>query len=408
MARENAATLPAVLVATSTVYNNEIPNPSTTRSFTGFGTASASTRSDIVRSPPKVGFRKPLPYSAEGWSRSSAAMSVEVDTYSNAGKRRTNVKLAGTVGTNNGNAMLYAPILERLISDQERERLLVDLLKRTGDQKWSMGQAVVEGREAVTMIGSAARSLANALSHAVRKDWRGLARSLNTSPKKAGKHADDVASGWLAYSFGWTPLVDDITSAALFLGDLFDNDKLLIMSRGQLKRDTIVASSGTFAQTTGGSVVVTTSFEDREKTTSDLKMSLYYTVTSDKLYEMTRYGIIGASTPWAVMPMSFLVDWVLPIGDFLAALDARMGLTYQGGSYTHFDKCRRTRKLKSITAGKSTIRPGSLVLWSPVERFKMDRVVYRSNPVPVPLYVKDPFSVWKTVTSIALLKQFKS
>lgn len=407
MARVLAATLPAVLTATVTSFVNGLPGPPKTKIFTGSGTASGSTRGDIVRTPPGAAFRKPLAYSATGWSRSSAAMSVQVDTFTNAGNTRVRTNASGTIGTFNAAALLSPPLIEQLISPSDRERLLVDLLKNVGDQKWSMGQAIVEGREAITMIGGAARTLSKAMFAATRKDWRGLARALNVKPGKAGKHADDTSSGWLAYSFGWVPLVEDITSAALFLGGLLDDEKLLIMARGSMSKSRTETVPGAFTQATGGAVI-TTSWKEKRTRKSDLKMSLYYSVTTSQLYELSRYGIIGASTPWAVMPMSFLVDWVLPIGDFLAALDATIGLKYQGGSYTHFDRSTASRKRSSITAGAGVVLPGSEVLWSPVERFDMVRTVYPSNPIPVPLYVKNPFSVWKTVTSIALLRQFKS
>lgn len=401
MARETSSTFNSVLATDVEVYNNGVLGSKTTSYSQHTDLVSATTRSDVQKTP-KGEFRAPLPYSAVGYHKETAYVDSKGYIFTNAGRRQTFSHFLGTYATNGFMAVASRPI--SLITMQERERTLVDLLNNVGDQKWSMGQALIEGREAVSLIGKTANTLARAFNLAKRKRFKQMAKTLGVQPIKLKSTSKDAASAWIQYSFAWVPLVEDMAYAALYLGGHLDNEKFLIMARAKKSRSSVSTKTGA-GSLSSGSQVHTFTWNEEAKATTDLKMSLYYEVDRKGLRDLAEIGIVGLSTPWAVMPHSYLVDWVLPIGDILAALDATIGLTYLGGSYTTFSKNEVFRTQKDFTRVGRGVLESSIILWNPAVNFDMERTVYKTNPIPIPVYYKNPLDPWKTVMAISLLRQ---
>lgn len=405
--RSTSATTYATLSRKVVTYSNGLPGSSISLDWNSNRLTDSSLRDDIVKVPFIKGFRVPLPYTGRGYHEESALVHAE----RRVSPRPTQDKLTVISGTVvDGTNVVTAQNPTRLISPGMRQRLTVDLLKRIGDQKWSLGQAVIEARDAVGLLGKTATNLSTAMSYAVRKDWRSLAKHLGVKQLKLGKKSKDVSSGWLEYSFAWSPLVDDMAGLALLLGgELAENRSFTVMARSSMRRTEKSQNPGsaTLNAPSGGSNIGYT-FIDGVTKQSDLKMSLYYEINSSKLAELQQIGVVGLSTPWAILPMSYLVDWILPIGDVLAAYDATIGLTYLGGSYTHFDLTRVKRKSAKIIPVASTISSSFEFFANEASSWDMQRTVFATSPVVFPCYIKDPFSVWRTVTSIALFRQFQN
>lgn len=404
MARETTSNTTAK--NTHLAYQNGVLIKTTPQTSTLNG--SYVLRGDIVHEPVLAGFRKPRNYVASGFTREPAMVGVAGGHYTNAGQRHNSYTWTGLWGSDLVSAAVSPPAVRQLITNSDRDRALIELLKRIGDAKWSAGQALIEAQSSIDMIGKSAATLQRAMMSAVRKDWRGVARALSVKPKKLGEHANDVASGWLQYSFGWVPVVEDAVMSAAALNGLFDESgKAIVMAKtSQQLKDTV--------KSTGTSIPShidprpTLDWKQTNEFTDELKMSLYFKLRADFLRDLSRYGIVGASTIWAVQPMSFVADWFLPIGDWLAAMDALIGIDYLGGSYTTFRRVKSSRVCTAVKppAGDTTAYASGTCVWLPAERFEMNRVAWNTVPLPAPTYVKNPLSPWKAVTSIALLKQF--
>lgn len=196
-----------------------------------------------------------------------------------------------------------------------------------------------------------------------------------------------------------------MASAALQLGGAFDRDSSLITASGTVTDSLVVEKligDGNYSIESG---MVSFKAKDTITYNDDMRISLSYTMNHRSLNELSRLGLIGLSTPWAVLPSSYLVDWILPIGDALGAIDAVVGLTFKGGSLTRFTRCTTQRRAQDITvSGKGYTVSGTLE-WLPVQDFVMNRSVYSSTPITVPLYVKNPLDPFKAITSIALIGQ---
>lgn len=358
-------------------------------------TTLASSRSDVVRRQKNAdGWRAPTNYVAKATHSSRGVVSYS--RTQNADARFTYEGLGyGHLITTN---MLDVPPLPSSVISST----LVQARKGLNSKKMEVGVALLEARGAMDLIGSSARRLASAMSAVVRKDSKGIARALGVpSVKKAAVTSADL---WLQYNFGWAPIVSDIVGACALLSDEEVHRKIRLNARSrsyQFFKTTRVASTST----PDGFVryKVTETYKDKV----EYSVSLWYSLVAEELRRLAQWGgtdVLG--TAWAVVPYSFIADWVLPIGDVLEAYSASVGLSYRGGTSTIF-------KERVVTAtGHSPSSP----TWS-VKSFDssfpklrgvdMIRQVFTNEPFPSPLYVKDPFSTWRTITSIALLKNFK-
>lgn len=362
------------------------------------------TRDDIHMSSVLSGFRPPLAYSAGGYTADMPAYSCVGSFQADPSTSLYEFDLGGyLIGE-----PLGTPVLKDLISAGDISRATINLLRAVGDSKWSAGEMLAEMQGSIDMIEKSARKLQNALLAASRKNWRGVAKALGVPPKKV-KSGSSSAQAWLEYQFGWAPVVSDIANAATFLGGGFDgSNPPILMARTKLYQSATTVLNGI---TTLSWSIASVQCPWRQSTTlsDEWKASVYFKMNLDMLRGLTQYGIVGLSTPWAVLPQSYLVDWILPIGDYLEALDALIGLTYLGGSYTRFKKQSASRTYGSWTgrqAGKWIISGAAVV--NPVNRFDMKRIPWGTPPIAPPLYVKSPFDTFKAVTTVALLKQFSS
>lgn len=366
------------------------------------------TRDDLKISPVNsYGFRHPLPYYAmKTEDKQPAIVSLEGSYLATMPDITARFSLTGLIATSYYN-FCSASAVQAVLPASALTRLHVDLLKRVGNQKFSLGQALAEADKSVSMIARSASTLQKALLNASRKNWTGVAKALGVKPKRLGDSGKTTAGGWLEYSFGWEPVVQDLANAALFLGGRFDEDNPpLIFAKGMLTESKTVKAYDSFGLPYGGGGV-TVAWKQTTEYREDLRCSLYYKADIGNLRELARYGLVGLSTPWALLPSSYLVDWILPIGDVLAAIDATAGLSFYAGSDTRFRSTTGTRTMTGLTmngGNPAFNKISGSVDWLPSKVFDMRRSTYASSPLVYPAYIKNPFDPWKAVTSIALLR----
>lgn len=128
---------------------------------------------------------------------------------------------------------------------------------------------------------------------------------------------------------------------------------------------------------------------------------LTYGVSSPDLAEFGSLGIPDvASIIWEKRPYSFIVDWVLPFGNWLSALQAGWGLQFITGGQTYFNKGTPV-EISKTTDWTTYVDVPPEVQGS---YFNVRRKCFASTPFPG-LYVKSPISVEHALNGIALLQQ---
>lgn len=139
------------------------------------------------------------------------------------------------------------------------------------------------------------------------------------------------------------------------------------------------------------------------------KTALWFDVDAPQLKRAAQLGLTNPTEIlWELAPFSFVLDWILPIGDWLKSLDSGFGVTFKGGTNSWY--VHRSVEVEKVLhkSGSPYANDGEfIVVGGPglFSRTSSTRTVLEKSPPP--LYIKNPFSTWKAITSLALLPKGK-
>ncbi len=266
------------------------------------------------------------------------------------------------------------------------------------DRKVHVANIIAERHQTLQLLTTQIPKFVNELLAYRRKIWA-LPQRLRA-----------IADATLAVQFGLKPLMQDIFDAISFLQG-YDPlrrplDTFVLRSRK--------SASNSFVQRRvyprdGGN----DDYEHCLKTTVKVKVSyvLEYQVNDMVMQQwLHSFGLINpAEVAWERMPWSFVIDWVIPIGNWLGSIGGGSDLTFKRG--TKVVTTTVERELVELYKGVDT---GSRV-WSRVWHHgcysgrlvetRKERTVLTSQPqIPFPEF-KSPFSVSHIIDAIALLTQ---
>lgn len=244
----------------------------------------------------------------------------------------------------------------------------------------SAGVFAAERREAASAIVTRALTLRKAWLALRKGRFREFLRTLDVPPKKA--HRDLVrtrarqASGyWLEYWFGWSPMLQDIFAAVELLDSEYPSGVVRAASGASVSR------SGSVFDPYEGKVICVIQ--------ADVQL------VNPMLYRANQFGVLNpAVIAWELVPFSFLVDWFLPIGNYLASFSDFAGLELRNSFHTKVFKGKGSYCYPRQNRGgiDQTIADG----------FAM----HRSIGVPAPKVVfalPERLSVTRAATAISLL-----
>lgn len=299
-------------------------------------------------------------------------------------------------------------LLNALPPESARAESEVRALNAVAGRKGKILESAAELRKSVEGLANNARSLEKFVVAVTRRDWAGAARALGVHPRaRSARRARDravaagggVANAWLNYSFGIKPIIDDMVFAMVILGEP-RTIRLKGVGYGRLpvERTSRRFTYGAHYSFPGLAI-------DYDHTIRRVsKCVLWYEVSTAALARFNELGLYSVpATIWALQPMSFVVDWVLPVQDVLQALTADVGLAFKAGTHTSMARFEFSGFRGSCVEPGVVSLKEDFTLQNNGVGVYMNRTVYRTAPVPRPIYVKDPLSVWTAVTSLALL-----
>jgi hypothetical protein len=253
-------------------------------------------------------------------SRQTTPLTVIVTTTTNAPYTYAN-GLAGT------------PIVGR------DAQLRMKLLRKMRDSEFNAPVAIAEAGKAIDMVTSRANDLVTLIRAAKRGDIVTIARLVKNQPggnlqgvvkryhKDFGVRPDKAAANlWLELQYGWKPLLADCRNAVETVMDTVDRD---------------IDRCGTVRASLPNAMVQS---ETDGITIGSLKLKEYKTVRDSRRgvwlfrpktgYYPAKFGVLNPMTvAWELLPFSFVADWFLPIGDYLASFDTRFRVDHVGGTY---------------------------------------------------------------------------
>jgi len=280
------------------------------------------------KDPSYPGYTIPHAYTAEFWhSESDNGLAV---------KQGSNWRNAGS----SYNLMGALASVPDPFNANDRIRLLGKLREAVAGSSFNAGIVLGESHRTLKMIGDTTHTIRDALVSLRRGNAVRAARVLLGQEKvkirPARKGAQNeftvdngvrrikliqsdkaVASNWLALQYGWKPLLSDIYDGAVFVDH-------------KLRNPTVHRVSAT-------------AFAGGSKQGSLYLVSLYYpsvsvahkNISSERivayLKEVDTIRLSGLMDPvsvaWELVPYSFVVDWFVPIGNYLSARGLASALT---------------------------------------------------------------------------------
>lgn len=193
---------------------------------------------------------------------------------------------------------------------------------KIANSKVNLGVAFGEANRTISMIAKSITTLRRAYSAARRGNFKQVGAVL----KEAGYTANPkgAANTWLEYIYGWLPLMSDIYGMQEQLKEGFRKEGYLFKVESTA-RQAIPVSKFTTWPNGVNHTCTNRSFE--------LSRTVYYAKISDaKLVALNQLGLINPLTiAWELVPFSFVVDWVVPIGSYLESLSATVGTDFVAG-----------------------------------------------------------------------------
>jgi len=185
----------------------------------------------------------------------------------------------------------------------------------------SVGVSLAERKQAVKMIAERAATLASFVRSVRKGDFRKAAKVLGYSRKKDVPKGVSRAKHWsnnfLEYHFGWVPLIKDIHSAA----EVLQGPPPSRMARG--------SGSGFYEDIVGGYPKYPKYGQQawRRQYVYKVKAGARFTIMNPDLHLANRLGLTNPFVvAWELVPFSFVVDWFVPVGDFLNGMTATLGV----------------------------------------------------------------------------------
>jgi hypothetical protein len=184
---------------------------------------------------------------------------------------------------------------------------------------------LLQGKQSLKMVADLATGIAHGTDRLMTAEFK-QPKSFRKFLASAGDEAVSNFSGkYLEYLYGWKPLADDVENAFQSMIDGYTGPeqkrfRLKVRKSKRLKSQHKIAVNATtyfFAPF----VWEQTLFKELRT-----KVVLHYEFPSqagEMLPTMTPFG-----TAWEAAPWSFVVDWFIPIGDWVGAMEATQYAVY--------------------------------------------------------------------------------
>lgn len=282
-------------------------------------------------------------------------------------------------------------------ADSRATRKLHDAI---GEQSVHIGNIIAERQQTVQMLGGLFGSLVKAVA---RFSWRNLA---GWTVELLSFHKNKVlANQLLQFFFGVKPLLDDIYKGVEVLTKKQSDSLILVKARATNTRETTVndnyytASSQSWVREDDTLTVVI-----RVK----VSYTLQYEVSSGTASTLQQLGLVNpAEILWEKMPWSFVIDWALPVGNWLRSLTSETGLDYKRGSKVTTTSVQIiiNRKFTSAASYSWATTDASGDFSGLDHTISKTRVILTSRPKYDFPSFKNPVSWTHIVEALALIRQ---
>jgi hypothetical protein len=289
------------------------------------------------------------------------------------------------------------------------------LIDRIKDQKVNVGVLAAEFHKTCGTVTDAATRIASALRQVKRgnvtgalavltggRHGKGGTRSnpLNhrRKPRNHPPNSGSVSRDWLALQYGWLPLLSDVNGAVEELARTMTyrppGKTVTVSGAMQDEKNILYESANNFPTIKGV-----------RKYDATARGTVEYEVLSQTAQFIANTGVLNPlSVAWELLPYSFVVDWFLPVGNYLNNLDYDLGLLFTKG-WLNF-KVKGTWHI-GVVSGTYQGNTDARQTWSggsyDAEVRSFRRTTLTSFPALTVPQWKNPISLKHAANAIALL-----
>lgn len=255
-----------------------------------------------------------------------------------------------------------------------------------------------ESKETWRMFADTAKYIAGGVKAARSGDASAVRRALGISDLR---NFDGVskksANAWLMFNYGVKPLINDLQGAVKAYQKGLIRERYYVQSSKNTFEDNrhLSYENGNYHYTEDWTLKIDTSTRVK------------YEVTDAQLATIASFGITNPfELGWELTKFSFVVDWMVGIGDWLGSLDASLGKTFVGSSVTQFTKTKLAghRWSKQTVPGYTSFQGAASWNWQQID---VRRTPSASWDIPYLPAFKDNLGLYHVATSVALLRQLK-
>lgn len=202
-------------------------------------------------------------------------------------------------------------------------------LLNLADQKVNLGENLATLSQTMRLMSNPLETLIKGLRTVGKKgEFREFLRLSANDIRRNGGTTSKAAEEYLKYVYGWKPLMQDI-HGLVEMAKSESKNPLLIHSMGRSVIDPYLVHKYHNPSNLNKTELGPLTGFDRVTTSIWARIDPNYSGTR----ALNQLGLLNpASLAWELVPWSFVIDWVLPIGSVLQALTAPAGLIFVDGS----------------------------------------------------------------------------
>jgi len=274
------------------------------------------------------------------------------------------------------------------------------------DQSVSLAEDVAELGQTVRTVSGLIRRIHRSIWHLRAGDLQGAVQQLGFKliPKRIFKKYDRATwwSTWLAIRYMWIPLLSDIQAAVKLYNDTWAGKPLIVKVRGRASDHWESSPAFVHPQGSKAQIGFTRNIDARYE--GKWEVGYIYRITNPSLVLAKAWGITDvASIAWELTTKSFLVDWLVNVGDVIDQFGAWSGCEFLTG----WETWQMTEYYSEYASDPVPWSPyftiGSFTpAFSNWTVYRLRRRVLTSVP-PVTLVLQNNLTVKRVIDAIALL-----
>lgn len=271
-----------------------------------------------VKNPLVLGFRKPSAWNATVFRLFTSEGSIRwvnntnpLDTWS----------ASGQLSTINEADLLPLVTYDPKLADYVLQKCLSEML----ENDVAFNAFLLQGKQSLSMVANLATGIAHGTDNLMTANFKSPKKFRRFLANASEEAVSNFSGKYLEYLYGWAPLAEDVENAFQSMIDGYTGPekkqfRMSVRKSKKVKSEVDITRSASTYYTAPFMWTQTLLKENRAK------VVLHYEFPAqagEMLPTMTPFG-----TAWELTPWSFVVDWFIPIGDWIGAMEATQYAVY--------------------------------------------------------------------------------